>query len=111
MRPRNVDFKLTPTQLRVGINGRAPVIEEDLWGEVDVNECTWFIEQHAGRRCVAITLMKRDWDSWRFLSKQEAARTTRRRLTTAAAVFGAAVWLGWNLIQGALGAGLRKAFT
>lgn len=111
VRSRNIDFQLTPTRLRVGVKGTPPIIEDDLWGEVDVQECTWFIEQHGGRRCVAITLQKLEWDSWRFLSRQEAARATRGRLWTTAAVCTAAVWLGWGVMRAAFAASFGSFAT
>ncbi|CAE7701547.1 BOB2 [Symbiodinium pilosum] len=74
VKEKHVEIELTESKLRVGLKLRGQVIDSDLYDMVNPHESHWFIDQHEGRRCVAVTLMKKNmWKRWDFLTSSEAA--------------------------------------
>lgn len=64
----DVDFELVEGALRVGVRGRAPVVDGKLWRNVEVEDSDWMIDQHEGRRSVVVTLTKTSVrEGWRHL--------------------------------------------
>ena len=90
VKEKHVEIDLTESKLRVGLKLRGQVIDSDLYDMVNPHESHWFIDQHEGRRCVAVTLMKKNiWKRWTFLTSSEATShlavllpLPRRRLET-----------------------------
>ena len=68
-------------ELRLGVKGQAPLIDERLWGAVKVDDSQWELETVDGQRCLVATLVKtpagKDWDF--LLLSQVRARAAGRR--------------------------------
>lgn len=69
----DIEFQLSHGRLVVGLQGRCPFIDGELWGAVDLADCGWMIEEHAGQRAVIVSLAKKhvreNWD--RLLKTEE----------------------------------------
>lgn len=106
VRSKHIDCHLTDQTIRVGINGSKPIIEDTLFSKIKVHESVWFLEQHCGRKCLAITLAKNDmWQSWDYLTLGEAARDRLQRQVWAVLSFfllaAAVYWRSslWSFVQ------------
>lgn len=56
--PRDVAFSYADGWLRLGLESHAPVVEGELFGDVDAEEQDWMIDTHEGVRSVVVTLTK-----------------------------------------------------
>eukprot|EP00929_Paragymnodinium_shiwhaense_P037666 TRINITY_DN20029_c0_g1_i1.p1 TRINITY_DN20029_c0_g1~~TRINITY_DN20029_c0_g1_i1.p1 ORF type:complete len:659 (-),score=166.18 TRINITY_DN20029_c0_g1_i1:367-2343(-) len=71
---RDVVFELRDGLLTLGVGKSAtPVIDhEQLWGSIDSEDSDWMIDSHEGKRCVIVTLTKRNVrESWEYLLHKE----------------------------------------
>eukprot|EP00438_Fugacium_kawagutii_P014092 Skav231795 [mRNA] locus=scaffold734:107780:108757:+ [translate_table: standard] len=68
----DLDFRLSYGRIRLACNDK-PLLEGDLWGQVDPTDCDWMIENHKGQRCVVVSLgklhVRENWD--RLLKTEE----------------------------------------
>lgn len=73
VKAKDVDFKLTKKVLRIGLKGQTPIIDDQLWREIDDEESDWTIDTSPeGKRCIALTMLKKSkWDKWDYLVKCE----------------------------------------
>lgn len=56
--PKEVEFSYSDGRLSLGLHHQAPVVEGELFGDVDPEEQDWMIDSHEGRRSVVVTLTK-----------------------------------------------------
>jgi len=70
---KDCDVKITKKQLKVGLKGQEPIVDDFLWKEVDADESSWELDKDSsGKRCIVISLMKKSkWDRWEYLVKCE----------------------------------------
>eukprot|EP00241_Pyramimonas_parkeae_P012208 CAMPEP_0114251956 /NCGR_PEP_ID=MMETSP0058-20121206/15561_1 /TAXON_ID=36894 /ORGANISM="Pyramimonas parkeae, CCMP726" /LENGTH=272 /DNA_ID=CAMNT_0001365821 /DNA_START=61 /DNA_END=879 /DNA_ORIENTATION=- len=70
---KDVVYELTPTTLKLGVKGAAPVIEDSLIDNVKPDDSFWEIESVAGKRCIVVTLhkMKAHGPEWEYLIKSQ----------------------------------------
>jgi len=69
----DVDFALSEGSLRVGVKGRAPVVEGQLFRAVEMEDSDWMIDWHEGKRSIVVTLTKVNVrEGWRHLLREDA---------------------------------------
>jgi len=69
---KDLDIKMTQKNLKVGIKGQEPIIDDVPFRTLEVEDCTWEIGEHDDQRCVVLTLVKKGkWDNWDYLVKCE----------------------------------------
>jgi len=73
LKAKDLDVKITQKQLKVGVKGQEPVIDDVPWRTLEVDDCSWEIDKDGdGNRCVVLTLAKKGkWDTWDYLVKCE----------------------------------------
>ena len=68
----DIDFQLSYGKIRLAVGGE-PLLDGDLWGQVDSTDCDWMIENRNSQRCVVISLgklhVRENWD--RLLKTEE----------------------------------------
>eukprot|EP00440_Ansanella_granifera_P017948 gb/GFBE01019491.1/.p1 GENE.gb/GFBE01019491.1/~~gb/GFBE01019491.1/.p1 ORF type:complete len:262 (+),score=37.08 gb/GFBE01019491.1/:1-786(+) len=101
VKPKHVEMELTENRLKVSINGQMPAIDADLNGTIDPEESFWFIEQRAGRRCVALTMTKKNmWERWQHLTCSEASGMKSRWIAKITFIFSSLLlWFSWSFIR------------
>lgn len=67
VKAKDVVWALTPkAELRLGVRGQPPLIDERLWSAVNVDDSQWEVDTVDGQRCLVATLVKtppgKDWD-------------------------------------------------
>lgn len=73
IKAKDIDFELTERRLKVGIKEEDYVVDEELWGPIDAEDCDWVIDQHEGQRSIIITLLKLYQENWKQLFKRTGA--------------------------------------
>mmetsp|Transcript_34162 Transcript_34162/g.68985 ORF Transcript_34162/g.68985 Transcript_34162/m.68985 type:complete len:238 (-) Transcript_34162:152-865(-) len=69
----DIDFELAERVLRVGVKGRVPAVDGELWRSVELEDIDWMIDQHEGKRSIVVTLTKVNVrEGWRHLLKKDA---------------------------------------
>ena len=71
LKSKDVEYKLSPTSLCLGIKGSAPVINDELMGKVKPDDSLWQIEVIEGKRNAVAKLRKAEDGPWRFLFKRD----------------------------------------
>eukprot|EP00960_Hanusia_phi_P066684 766454-Hanusia_phi.AAC.3 len=73
LKSKDVEFKLTPTRLTLGLKGEAPTVDDEFWGglKVVVEDSGWQIErdEKMGRSIVVSLKKAKTWDEWSYLLK------------------------------------------
>jgi len=71
----DVEFELSEGQLRLGLRGREPFIDDELWGCVDLEDSNWMFDVHDGQRAIVVTLSKLHIrEHWERLLKTEEGK-------------------------------------
>lgn len=69
---KELDIVITQKNLKVGIKGEEPIIDDVPFRTLEVEDCSWEIDTIDGQRCVVLTLIKKGkWDNWEYLVKCE----------------------------------------
>lgn len=70
---KDLDIKITQKQLKVGVKGQEPIIDDVPFRTLECEDCSWEIDKDKdGKRCVVLTLAKKGkWDNWEYLVKCE----------------------------------------
>ena len=72
VKSKDIAYKLRPSHLTLGIKGGETLIDEDLGGTVQVDECFWEIDTVDGERCVNVVMAKAQrYADWEFCLKSE----------------------------------------
>lgn len=72
VKSKDVNFKVTNKKLTVGVKGQDAVVDDHLWKDCDADDSTFSIEQDDGKRCIIVTIMKKNKnDHWEYLVKCE----------------------------------------
>jgi peptidylprolyl isomerase len=72
IKAKELDIKIAKKTLKAGLKGQDPIIDDTLWMDCDPEESSWEIEKDQDKRCVILTLFKKNkWDRWEYLVKCE----------------------------------------
>jgi len=72
IKAKDLDIKIAKKTLKAGLKGQDPIVDDALWMECDPEESSWEIEKDQGKRCVILTLLKKNkFDRWEYLVKCE----------------------------------------
>ena len=76
LRPSDIDFQLANGRLRLGCKGQEPLLDGELWGAVELEDCDWMIDVHNGQRSIVVSLGKLHVrEHWERLWKSEEGKT------------------------------------
>jgi hypothetical protein len=70
---KDVNYKLTPSSLSMGIKGSALIIDGDLQNSVKPDDSLWEVESIKGTKCVVAKIQKGKAQSWHSLLKEVGA--------------------------------------
>lgn len=69
---KEVEVKISAKQLKIGVKGQEPIIDDVPFRSIEADDCSWEIDTHDGERCIVVTLAKKGkWDNWEYLVKCE----------------------------------------
>jgi len=72
IKAKDLDVVISLKQLKVGVKGQEPVIDDVPFRTLEIDDCSWEIDTRDGQRCVVLTLAKKGkWDNWEYLLKCE----------------------------------------